>query len=154
MNIPMRKLGRTGEEVTSIGFGGYHLGVIQDDNEAINLCQQAIDAGVRFLDNAWEYHDGRSEELMGKALEGRRDQVFLMTKVCTHGRDKHEAMRQLEDSLRRLKTDHLDLWQIHEVVYYNDPELHHAPDGVLEAMEQAKRDGKIRFTGFTGHVGL
>ena len=103
------------------------------------------------MDNAWEYHDGRSEELMGEALKGRRDQVFLMTKVCTHGRGKQEAMRQLEDSLRRLKTDHLDLWQIHEVVYYNDPELHHAPDGVLEAMEQAKRDGKIRFTGFTGH---
>lgn len=151
MNIPMRRLGRTGEEVSCLGFGGYHLGTLNDDAEAIRLCQQSIDAGITFMDNAWEYHDGRSEELMGKALEGRRDKVFLMTKVCTHGRDKHEAMRQLEDSLRRLKTDHLDLWQIHEVVYYNDPELHHAADGVLEAMEQAKRDGKIRFTGFTGH---
>lgn len=151
MNIPMRTLGRTGENVSAIGFGGYHLGTINDENEAIRLCQQSIDSGIRFMDNAWEYHDGRSEELMGKALEGRRDNVFLMTKVCTHGRDKHEALRQLEDSLRRLKTDHLDLWQIHEVVYYNDPELHHAADGVLEAMDQAKRDGKIRFTGFTGH---
>ncbi len=151
MNIPIRKLGRTGEDVSSLGFGGYHLGVINDEAEAIRLCQQAIDAGITFMDNAWEYHDGRSEELMGKALECRRDKVFLMTKVCTHGRDKQEALRQLEDSLRRLKTDHLDLWQIHEVVYYNDPERHHAADGVLEAMEQAKRDGKIRFTGFTGH---
>ncbi len=151
MNIPTKKLGRTGEEVSCLGFGGYHLGTIQEPKTAIDLCQQSIDAGITFMDNAWEYHDGRSEELMGEALVGRREQVFLMTKVCTHGRDKHEAMRQLEDSLRRLKTDYLDLWQIHEVVYYNDPELHHAPDGVLEALELAKRDGKIRFTGFTGH---
>jgi uncharacterized protein len=151
MNIPTKKLGRTGEEVSCLGFGGYHLGTIQEPKAAIALCQQSIDAGITFLDNAWEYHDGRSEELMGEALKGRRDKAFLMTKVCTHGRDKSEALRQLEDSLRRLQTDHLDLWQIHEVVYYNDPELHHAPDGVLEAMEQAKRDGKIRFTGFTGH---
>ena len=151
MNIPTKKLGRTGEEVSCLGFGGYHLGTIQEPKTAIDLCQQSIDEGITFMDNAWEYHDGRSEELMGEALVGRREQVFLMTKVCTHGRDKHEAMRQLEDSLRRLKTDYLDLWQIHEVVYYNDPELHHAPDGVLEALELAKRDGKIRFTGFTGH---
>lgn len=153
MNIPNKTLGRTGETVSCLGFGGYHLGTIADDSEAIQLCQRSIDSGITFMDNAWEYHDGRSEELMGKALVGRRDQVFLMTKVCTHGRDKYEAMRQLEDSLRRLNTDYLDLWQIHEVVYHNDPELHFAPDGVLEAMEQAKRDGKIRFTGFTGHKG-
>lgn len=149
--IPLRPLGRTGVHVTAIGFGGYHLGTIKDDDYAIRLCQQAIDEGIGFLDNAWEYHDGRSEELMGKAMQGRRDKVFLMTKVCTHGRDKHEAMRQLEDSLRRLKTDHLDLWQIHEVVYENDPEWHFKPGGVLEAFELARQQGKVRFVGFTGH---
>ena len=147
----MRALGRTGVDVTAICLGGYHLGLIKDDADAVRLTQKAIDAGITFLDNAWEYHDGRSEEIMGKAIEGRRDEVFLMTKVCTHGRDRHEAMRQLEDSLRRLKTDHLDLWQVHELAYDNDPELHFAPGGVMEAVEQAKRDGKTRFIGFTGH---
>ena len=88
---------------------------------------------------------------MGKALEGRRDEVFLMTKLCSHGRDRKTALRQLEQSLRRLKTDRLDLWQIHEVVYENDPDLHFAPGGVVEALEQAKREGKVRFVGFTGH---
>ncbi len=149
--IPLRPLGRTGEQVTAIGLGGYHLGVIKEDSDAIRLCQQAIDEGITFLDNAWEYHDGRSEELMGKAIHDRREQVFLMTKVCTHGRDKHEAMRQLEDSLRRLQTDHLDLWQIHELAYENDPELHFASGGVIEALELAKQQGKVRFVGFTGH---
>ncbi len=150
-NIPLRPLGRTGVDVTAIGFGGYHLGLVKDDKEAIRLAQASIDEGITFLDNAWEYHDGRSEELMGRAIEGRRDQVFLMTKVCTHGRGKREAMRQLEDSLRRLKTDYLDLWQVHEVVYENDPGLHFAPDGVIEALQQARREGKVRFVGFTGH---
>jgi len=149
--IPLRMLGRTGVEVTAIGFGGYHLGMVEDDNEAIRLVHETIDAGITFMDNAWEYHDGRSEELMGKALEGRRDDVFLMTKVCTHGRDRHEAMRQLEDSLRRLRTDHVDLWQVHEVVFENDPELHFAAGGVIEALEQAQQEGKVRFVGFTGH---
>ncbi|MBS1812607.1 MAG: aldo/keto reductase [Acidobacteria bacterium] len=149
--IPLRPLGKTGEQVTAIGLGGYHLGVITEEKDAIRLCQQAIDEGITFLDNAWEYHDGRSENIMGKALQGRRDQVFLMTKVCTHGRDKQEALRQLEDSLRRLQTDHLDLWQVHEVVYENDPEGHFAPGGVIEALELAKQQGKVRFIGFTGH---
>ncbi|MFN0084363.1 MAG: aldo/keto reductase [Blastocatellia bacterium] len=149
--IPMRPLGRAGEQVTAIGFGGYHLGVIEEDQEAIRLLQESIDEGITFLDNAWEYHDGRSEELMGRAIEGRRDQVFLMTKVCTHGRDRHEAMRQLEDSLRRLRTDHLDLWQVHELAYDNDPEMHFAPGGVIEALEQARAQGKVRYVGFTGH---
>ncbi|HEU0178847.1 MAG TPA: aldo/keto reductase [Blastocatellia bacterium] len=150
-DIPLRALGLTGVEVTAIGVGGYHLGLIKDDNEAIRLTQEAIDAGITFLDNAWEYHDGRSEELMGRSIHDRRDKVFLMTKVCTHGRDRHVAMRQLEDSLRRLKTDYLDLWQVHEVVYDNEPELHFADGGVIEALEQARREGKVRFTGFTGH---
>ena len=149
--IPLRPLGRTGENVTAIGLGGYHLGVITEEADAIRLCQQAIDEGITFLDNAWEYHDGRSEEIMGKAIHDRRDQVFLMTKVCTHGRDKHEAMRQLEDSLRRLQTDYLDLWQVHEVVYENEPVLHFVPGGVLEALELAREQGKVRYLGFTGH---
>jgi aryl-alcohol dehydrogenase-like predicted oxidoreductase len=151
MGIPLRLLGRTGVAVTAIGLGGYHLGLIKEDADAIRLTQEAIDAGITFLDNAWEYHDGRSEELMGEAIKGRRAEVFLMTKVCTHGRDRHEAMRQLEDSLRRLRTDYLDLWQVHELAYDNDPELHFAAGGVMEAIEQAKRDGKVRFVGFTGH---
>jgi aryl-alcohol dehydrogenase-like predicted oxidoreductase len=144
-------LGKTGIEVTAIGLGGYHLGVVQDDREAIRLTQASIDAGITFLDNAWEYHDGRSEELMGEAIRDRRDQVFLMSKVCTHGRDRHEAMRQLEDSLRRLKTHYLDLWQVHELAYDNDPELHFAAGGVIEALDLARRQGKVRFVGFTGH---
>jgi uncharacterized protein len=149
--IPLRALGRAGVQVTAIALGGYHIGKVEDDHEAIRLVQQAVDAGITFMDNAWEYHDGRSEELMGKALVGRREQVFLMTKVCTHGRDRHEAMKQLEDSLRRLQTDHLDLWQVHELAYDNDPERHFAAGGVMEALEQAKREGKVRFVGFTGH---
>jgi aryl-alcohol dehydrogenase-like predicted oxidoreductase len=113
--------------------------------------RRAVDAGITFMDNAWEYHDGRSEELMGEALAGHRDQVFLMTKVCTHGRDARVAMRQLEQSLRRLKTDYLDLWQVHEVIYDNDPDLHFARGGVVEALDRARREGKTRFVGFTGH---
>ena len=149
--VPLRALGRTGVKVTAIGLGGYHLGILKDENEAVRLVHEAIDAGVTFMDNAWEYHDGRSEELMGRAIAERRQEVFLMSKVCTHGRDRHEAMRQLEDSLRRLKTDYLDLWQIHEVVYENDPERHFAAGGVIEALEQARQQGKVRFVGFTGH---
>jgi aryl-alcohol dehydrogenase-like predicted oxidoreductase len=149
--IPHRAFGKTGVQVAAIGFGGYHIGTVEDENEAVRIIHAAIDAGITFMDNAWEYHDGRSEELMGKAIHDRRDRVFLMTKVCTHGRDRHVAMQQLEDSLRRLRTDHLDLWQIHEVIYDNDPDLHFAPGGVVEALEQARREGKTRFVGFTGH---
>ncbi len=150
-DLPLRPLGRTGVDVTAIGFGGYHLGLVKDDDEAIRLAHEVIDAGITFLDNAWEYHDGRSEDLMGRAIHDRRDKIFLMTKVCTHGRDRHVAMRQLEDSLRRLRTDYLDLWQVHEVVYDNEPEMHFAKGGVIEALDQAKREGKVRFVGFTGH---
>jgi predicted aldo/keto reductase-like oxidoreductase len=149
--IPRRPLGRTGVEVSALALGGYHIGLVKTEREAVRIVREAIDAGVTFMDNAWEYHDGRSEELMGKALEGRRDEVFLMTKLCSHGRDRKTALRQLEQSLRRLKTDRLDLWQIHEVVYDNDPELHFASGGAVEALEQAKREGKVRFVGFTGH---
>ena len=149
--IPRRPLGKAGDLVSALGLGGYHLGKIKSVREAVRLVHAAIDAGVTFMDNAWEYHDGRSEELMGKAIADRREDVFLMTKLCTHGRGKREAMRQLEQSLKRLKTDFLDLWQIHECVYYNDAERHFARDGAVDAIDQAKRDGKVRFVGFTGH---
>jgi aryl-alcohol dehydrogenase-like predicted oxidoreductase len=149
--IPRRMLGRTGVRVSALALGGYHLGLVKTKREAIRIVHEAIDAGLDFMDNAWEYHEGKSEEWMGAALAGRRDRVFLMTKVCTHGRDRKTALRQLEESLRRLKTDHLDLWQVHEVVYDNDPDLHFAPGGVVEALDEAKRAGKVRFVGFTGH---
>src|ERR1700722_12750350 len=149
--IPRRPLGKTGEKVSIIGVGGYHLGTVQSSDLAIRLVQEAVDAGVTFFDNAWEYNDHRSEEWMGLGLQGRRDKVFLMSKVCTHGRDKKVAMQQLEEPLKRLGTDHLDLWQIHECVYENDPDLHFAKGGVVEALDQAKKDGKVRYVGFTGH---
>ena len=149
--IPRRALGRTGAEVSALALGGYHLGLVKTEREATRIVHEAIDAGVNFMDNAWEYHDGKSEERMGRALAGRRQQVFLMTKVCTHGRDKKVAMRQLKESLRRLKTDYLDLWQVHEVVHDNDPDLHFAPGGVIEALDEARRAGLVRFVGFTGH---
>src|SRR5579871_1905998 len=149
--IPRRPLGKTGEEVSIIGVGGYHLGTVQSRDLAVRLVQEAIDAGVTFFDNAWEYNDHRSEEWMGLGLQGTRDKVFLMSKVCTHGRDKKVAMQQLEESLKRLGTDHLDLWQIHEVIYENDPDLHFAKGGVVEALDEAKQQGKVRFVGFTGH---
>lgn len=150
--VPTRPLGSTGAYVSAMGLGGYHLGTIEDDREAVRLVREAIDGGITFMDNAWDYNDGRSETLMGKALAGGyRDRVFLMTKVCTHGRDARVAMRMLEESLKRLRTDHLDLWQVHEVVYENDPENHFAPGGVIEALDRAKEQGKVRFVGFTGH---
>jgi aryl-alcohol dehydrogenase-like predicted oxidoreductase len=150
-DIPRREL-KNGERVSILALGGYHLGEVEGGKrEAIRIVQAAVDAGITFMDNAWEYHDGKSERLMGEALAGRRDRVFLMTKLCTHGRDAKVAMRQLEQSLRRLKTDVLDLWQIHECVYYNDPERHFSRGGAVEALERAKRDGKVRYVGFTGH---
>jgi aryl-alcohol dehydrogenase-like predicted oxidoreductase len=149
--IPLRPLGATGAMVSALGLGGHHIGLMKNQRDAIRLVHAAIDAGVTFMDNAWEYHDGRSEVVMGKAIRDRRDRVFLMTKVCTHGRGKREAMRQLEQSLRRLHTDYLDLWQVHECVYDNDPDMHFAKGGVIEALDQAKRQGKVRFVGFTGH---
>src|SRR2546425_8462579 len=149
--IPRKPFGRTKEKVSVIGIGGYSLGDAPSLKEALAIVHEAIDAGVNFFDNAWEYHDGKSEEWMGQALKGKRDKVFLMTKVCTHGRDKQVGLRQLEDSLRRLRTDHLDLWQIHECVYDNDPDRHFAKGGVVEALERAKAQGKVRYVGFTGH---
>jgi aryl-alcohol dehydrogenase-like predicted oxidoreductase len=149
--VPGRPLGKTGAKVSILGVGGFHLGSTKDQNEANQLVAQALDAGVTFFDNCWDYHDGLSEERLGVALAGKRDKAFVMTKVCTHGRTKDVAMQQLEQSLRRLRTDHLDLWQIHEVIYYNDPDLIFAANGAIEALVMAKQQGKVRFVGFTGH---
>ncbi len=148
--VPMRPFGRSGEEVSMLGLGGYHIAVPSDEQDGIRLVREAIDAGVTFLDNAWEYHQGRAEEVMGKALQdGYRARAFLMTKH--HGRDKQTAMRHLEDSLKRLRTDVIDLWQFHEVIYDRDPEMIFAPGGGIEAAAQAKKEGKVRYIGFTGH---
>jgi aryl-alcohol dehydrogenase-like predicted oxidoreductase len=149
--IPQRPFGKTGAKVSVLGLGGHHLGQAKDEAEALNIIREAVDGGITFYDNCWEYHEGMTELLLGKGLKGSRDKVFLMTKVCTHGREKALAMEMLEQSLRRLQTDHLDLWQIHGVTFYNDPELFMRPNGAAEALTLAKKQGKVRFTGFTGH---
>jgi uncharacterized protein len=149
--VPKRKLGGTGLEISVLGLGGYHLGSAKDEKTASEIVAQAMDAGVNFFDNAWEYHDGESETRVGNALKGRRNRAIVMTKVCTHGRGKAVAMRMLEESLTRLQTDYLDIWQIHEVIYDNDPDLIFAAGGVAEALQLAKQQGKVRLVGFTGH---
>lgn len=149
--IPLREFGKTGARVSALGLGGHHLGQTKSEAESIQIVQEAVAGGITFFDNCWEYHLGMTELFLGKGLSGRRDKVFLMTKVCTHGRDKRLAMEMLEQSLRRLRTDHLDLWQIHGVSFDNDPELFIRPNGAAEALELAKKQGKVRFTGFTGH---
>jgi aryl-alcohol dehydrogenase-like predicted oxidoreductase len=136
--------------VSILCLGGGHVGrATIDTPTAVRIVQKAIDEGVTFLDNAWEYNDGRSEEIMGEALRGRRRDVFLMTKVCA--RDRAGALAQLDDSLRRLRTDVIDLWQFHEVNYANDPEWIFAPGGAAEAAAEALRAGKVRYAGVTGH---
>jgi predicted aldo/keto reductase-like oxidoreductase len=147
--LPTRLFGRTGERVSILGLGGWDVGTI-DDTSAIRFMHAAIGEGVTFFDNAWDYHDGRSEELMGRALamDRRRDAVFLMTKVCD--RDYAGARRHLEDSLRRLRTDHLDLWQFHEINWAEDPDWVFDRGGIAAALE-ARQAGKVRFVGFTGH---
>ena len=149
--VPRRAMGSTGLQVSILGMGGFHLGTVSGQMEANNMVAKAMDHGINFFDNAWEYHEGMSEERVGTALKGKRDNAIVMTKVCTHGRKKDIAMQMLENSLTRLQTDHLDVWQVHEVVYYNDPELCYDVDGVLEALTAAKQQGKVRFVGFTGH---
>jgi aryl-alcohol dehydrogenase-like predicted oxidoreductase len=119
--MPMRQFGRANVKISALGFGGHHLGDAEDEKTAVRMVQEAVDGGVTFFDNCWEYHLGKSESWMGKGLAGRRDKAFLMTKVCTHGRDKALALQMLEESLRRLQTDHLDLWQVHGVAFDNDP---------------------------------
>ena len=151
-SIPRRPFGTTGEEVSLLCVGGAHIGHPSEE-DAIKIVHMAIDAGANFLDNAWEYNDGDSERRMGKALAqgGYRDKAFLMTKDCAHDRRAHHSMYKLEQSLKRLKTDHLDLWQIHEVVWEDDPDRIFAPGGSAEAMIKAKEQGKVRYIGFTGH---
>ncbi len=149
--VPKRKLGRTGEMVSMIGLGGSHIGTkALSDDEAVKLIRSAIDNGVTFLDNCWDYNGGASEERMGKALEGGyRKRVFLMTKL--DGRTKEAARNQLGQSLERLKTDHIDLVQVHEVIRMTDPDRVFGENGAIEALIEARREGKIRFIGFTGH---
>ena len=130
---------------------GYHLGSAKNQQEVNDIVARAMDAGINFLDNAWEYHNGHSEEVVGTALKGRRQQAIVMTSVCTHGRGKDVAMEQLEQSLRRLQTDYLDLWQIHEVIYESDPDLIFRFGGAAEALLEAKQQGKVRAIGFAGH---
>jgi aryl-alcohol dehydrogenase-like predicted oxidoreductase len=149
--VPKRPMGSTGLQVSIVGMGGYHLGTVPSQQEVNDMVAKALDHGINFFDNAWEYHKGLSEERVGTALKGKRDQAIVMTKVCTHGRKKDIAMRMLEESLTRLQTDHLDVWQVHEVIYHNDPEKAYEIDGVLEALTAAKQQGKVKFVGFTGH---
>jgi aryl-alcohol dehydrogenase-like predicted oxidoreductase len=145
-----RKLGRTGERVSAIGLGGFHLGLAKSPEEATCIIRSAVDRGINFLDNCWDYHSGESERRMGAALrDGYRDQVFLMTKF--DGRTKKSAARQIDESLRRLETDHVDLMQYHENIRLEDPDRFFAQDGPLEALLEAKKAGKLRFIGFTGH---
>jgi predicted aldo/keto reductase-like oxidoreductase len=151
--VPLRPLGKTGLKVSLLCLGGHASTnpAKLSEGQSLRLIQRAVDEGVTFMDNAWDYHDGGAEERMGKALAegGRRDKVFLMTKVC--GRTAKEAESNLNDSLRRLRTDHLDLWQFHEMVYDNDPDWIFADDGAIHTALKALKDGKVRFLGFTVH---
>ena len=145
-----RTLGRSGEKVSMLGLGGYHIGVPRDEQESTRIIRAAIDSGINFLDNCWDYHDGESEVRMGKALrDGYRKKVFLMTK--TDGQVKDAWNKQLEESLRRLQTDMIDLVQFHEVIRMSDPDRIFGPNGAFEAAQAAKKAGKIRYIGFTGH---
>ncbi|MDD5199608.1 MAG: aldo/keto reductase [Terrimicrobiaceae bacterium] len=147
--IARRPLGRTGETVSLIGVGGFHIGSPGED-EGVRIVRTALDAGVNFLDNCWDYHGGGSEERMGRALrDGYRAKAFLMTKI--DGRTKEAAARQIDESLRRLQTDHVDLMQFHEIIRMDDPERIFAPGGAMEAMRDARKAGKVRYIGFTGH---
>jgi predicted aldo/keto reductase-like oxidoreductase len=148
--IPYRTLGRTGEKVSHIGLGGFHIGVQKNVEDSIRIIRTAIDNGINFMDNCWDYNDGQSEIRMGKALrDGYRQKVFLMTKI--DGRTESAAAKQIDQSLQRLQTDHVDLMQFHEVIRMNDPERIFAPKGGMVAMLAARKAGKVRYIGFTGH---
>jgi aryl-alcohol dehydrogenase-like predicted oxidoreductase len=149
--IPLRKFGRSDAKISALGFGGHHLGDAPDEKTAVEIIHQAVDGGITFYDNCWEYRRGKTEVWMGAGLKGRRDKVFLMTKTCPHGRDGSLALLMLEESLRRYQTDYLDLWQVHGMAFDNDAELFIRKGGAAEALEKAKKDGKVRFVGFTGH---
>ena len=145
-----RLLGRTGVEVSVLGLGGYHLGLPKDEQESMRMVRTALDHGMNFMDNCWDYHDGKSEERMGKALrDGYREKAFLMTKL--DGRTAQAARDQLEQSLKRLQTERIDLVQIHEVIRDDDPERCFGKGGAIEALVEARKAGKLRFIGFTGH---
>jgi uncharacterized protein len=148
--IATRPLGKTGVKVSMLCLGGWHIGNIPTEADSIKLMHAALDEGITFWDNAWDYHDGKSEEWMGKALAegGRRQKVFLMTKNCA--RDAKGTRQHLEDSLKRLRTDVIDLWQFHEINYDNDPEWIVEKGALAEALK-AQKEGKVRFIGFTGH---
>jgi uncharacterized protein len=147
--LPTRLLGRTGERVSILCLGGWHIGSVKDHDAAIRIMHTAVDQGLTFFDNCWDYHDGGAEEIMGRALsDGRRNKVFLMTKNCE--RDYAGSLKCLEDSLRRLRTDRIDLWQFHEIIYDNDPDWVFDKGGLKAAME-ARKAGKVRYIGFTGH---
>jgi len=148
--IPMRTMGRSGEKISIVGLGGYHLGKQADEQESIRIIRAGMDAGINFLDNCWDYNGGESEVRMGKALrDGYRKKAFLMTKI--DGQTKKAAMEQLEESLRRLQTDHIDLLQFHEVIRDTDPARIFAAGSGMDAVMEAKKQGKVRYIGFTGH---
>jgi len=159
--VPKRKFGRHQEMLSCIGFGGHTLALAPTVEEAANIAHYAIDQGVTFFDNAWEYHAGRAEEWMGQILSGGwREKAFIMTKACVHnskkydipftGTDKEKALQMLQAQLKRLKTDHIDLWMIHEIKD-GDVAPAYAKGGIIEALEEAKQKGLVRYTGFTGH---
>ena len=148
--MPRRRLGKTGIDVSLMGLGGFHIGIPKEDREAVRLVHTAMDHGVTFFDNCWDYNEGKSELRLGEALSGgRREKVFVMTKL--DGRTKESALGQLEQSLKRMRTEMVDLVQIHEVIRMTDPERVFGPGGAMEALVQAKKAGKLRFIGFTGH---
>src|ERR671928_357011 len=149
--MPYRVLGRTGERVSAIGLGGWHLSLKHvDEPLSIRIVRSAVDRGITFMDNCWDYNEGQSELRMGKALrDGYRDKVFLMTKI--DGRSRREAARQLDESLRRLRTDHIDLVQHHEVLRFEDPHRIFDEEGAHAALLEARQAGKLRYIGFTGH---
>ena len=148
--MPYRTLGKTGEKVSCIGLGGFHLGLSRlEEADAVKLFQSAVERGINFSDNSWDYNQGESERRVGKALKGRRDKVFVMSKF--DGRTKGSALKQLDESLQRLEVDHLDLWQFHENIRLEDPDRFFADGGAHEAMTEAKKAGKVRYWGFTGH---
>jgi predicted aldo/keto reductase-like oxidoreductase len=149
-SFPYRTLGRSGEKVSLVGLGGYHIGQPEDEQLSIRIVRTALDNGMNFLDNCWDYNGGQSEIRMGKALrDGYRQKAFLMTKI--DGQTKQAAARQLEESLRRLQTDHIDLLQFHEVIRETDPARIMGAGGGMEAVLEAKKQGKVRYIGFTGH---
>ncbi|CAI8280464.1 MAG: Uncharacterised protein [Opitutia bacterium UBA7350] len=154
--MPKRKFGRHADMLSVVGFGGHTLYMAGSQKEANAIAHRALDLGVNFFENSWDYHGGKAEEYMGEALKGRREEVFLMTKFCNYHSNSYTpdvagAMRMLEDSLRRLKTDHLDLWMLHNVSK-DDAHDAYRSEGAIEALELAKQQGKIRYTGFTGHT--